>query len=200
MSCVGEVLSGGLGGLQEVLKQAWGRGRGGNGTVLGEVLKQAWGRGCSGKGTVLRIAIPLAFTAFPVLAACFGLSSGTLQQALKNNADRWLSGKFMHGRCGHCQQHFKASGDFFSPGCLQPAAPLHNTRLTRRVHLDCQYGVGDQKPYHIWFLGPNSIMALYLDPLGYMLRSTCSESRTIPIPSLKNEKDRKLKCSNYSYF
>ena len=31
------------------------------------------------------------------------------------------------------------------------------------VHLDCQYGLRAQKPYHTWVLGTNSIMALYLD-------------------------------------
>ena len=38
--------------------------------------------------------------------------------------------------------------------------------VTQRVHLDCHYGLRVQKQCHICFVGPSSIMALYLDPLG----------------------------------
>ena len=30
--------------------------------------------------------------------------------------------------------------------------------------------LGPQKPRMVWFLGPNSILAIYMDPLGYYVQ------------------------------
>ena len=40
------------------------------------------------------------------------------------------------------------------------------TEDSQRVQLDCQYEIRAPKPYDVWFLGPNSILAVGWDPLG----------------------------------
>ena len=46
----------------------------------------------------------------------------------------------------------------------------HNEgKLAHRVQLDCQNGLRAQKAYHIWFLGPNSILVASLSPFGSLL-------------------------------
>ena len=37
---------------------------------------------------------------------------------------------------------------------------------SRRVQLDCQCVIRYPKPYMVWFLGPDSMLAVELDPLG----------------------------------
>ena len=41
---------------------------------------------------------------------------------------------------------------------------------TQRVHLQYHCGIGAQKPHMLWLLGPNYIMAVYLDPLRHPSR------------------------------
>ena len=43
---------------------------------------------------------------------------------------------------------------------------------SQRVHLDCQYGIRAQKPYRVWYLGPNSIVAMN-GPSGIVCQSKC---------------------------
>ena len=43
------------------------------------------------------------------------------------------------------------------------------TKLAQRVHVHCQFGIRYRKterPSVLWFWGPNSIMVVYMDPLG----------------------------------
>ena len=50
-----------------------------------------------------------------------------------------------------------------SPGRLQ----------SQRVHLDCQYGIRSQKPYMVWFWGPNSIWQFRWTLWEYYTRHRC---------------------------
>ena len=47
-----------------------------------------------------------------------------------------------------------------------PAVCVRNHSTAPRVQLECYYGIRSHKPYHMWSLSPNSIIALSLDPLG----------------------------------
>ena len=71
--------------------------------------------------------------------------------------------------------HLDPSGKAWTgsdPGVLLLANALVRRRQkpgvcrAHRVQLECHYG---SKPYMVWYLGPNSIMALQLDPCGRLL-------------------------------
>ena len=59
-------------------------------------------------------------------------------------------------------------GQEFQPGIAVDCNNVldQDKPTAQRVHLDCQYGIRGQEPCHIWLLGPNSILAVLLDPLG----------------------------------
>ena len=65
-----------------------------------------------------------------------------------------------------------------SRGTVQ-AAKCRLNWIPQRVHLDCQYGIRTQKPYMVWFLGPDSILAVEMDPLGSDC-SSCEGRRKAP--------------------
>ena len=62
----------------------------------------------------------------------------------------------------------KSSHTLLAGSNLRNGKPVEEqeSSVPQRVHLDCQYGIRAQKSYHIWLLVPNSILAVYLDPLG----------------------------------
>ena len=55
--------------------------------------------------------------------------------------------------------------------------------LSQRVHRYYHYELGPKRPSPLWVLGPNSIIVVYMDPLGFALNPTTPHARACRVPS-----------------